>query len=47
MDRREVQKDERQIRELQYEGDIDDYITKLEDLNMRVGASGPMFRVVI
>jgi hypothetical protein len=34
MDRREVQNDERQIRELQYEGDIDDYITKLEDLNM-------------
>jgi hypothetical protein len=47
MDRREVQKDERRIRELQYEGDIDDYITKLEDLNMRVGASGPMFRAVI
>jgi hypothetical protein len=47
MDRREVQKDERCIRELQYEGDIDDYITKLEDLNMRVGASGPMFRAVI
>jgi hypothetical protein len=34
MDRRQVQKDERRIRELQYEGDIDDYITKLEDLNM-------------
>jgi hypothetical protein len=47
MDRREVQKDERRIRELQYEGDIDDYITKLEDLNMRVGASGPMYRAVI
>jgi hypothetical protein len=47
MDRREVQKDEHRIRELQYEGDIDDYITKLEDLNMRVGASGPMFRAVI
>jgi hypothetical protein len=47
MDRREVQKDERRIRELQYEGDIDDYITKLEDLNMHVGASGPMFRAVI
>jgi hypothetical protein len=47
MDKREVQKDERRIRELQYEGDIDDYITKLEDLNMRVGASGPMFRAVI
>jgi hypothetical protein len=47
MDRREIQKDERRIRELQYEGDIDDYITKLEDLNMRVGASGPMFRAVI
>jgi hypothetical protein len=47
MDRREVQKDECQIRELQYEGDINDYITKLEDLNMRVGASGPMFRAVI
>jgi hypothetical protein len=47
MDRREVQKDERRIRELQYEGDIDDYITKLEDLNMRVGESGPIFRAVI
>jgi hypothetical protein len=47
MDRREVQKDEHRIRELQYEGDIDDYITKLEDLNMQVGASGPMFRAVI
>jgi hypothetical protein len=47
MDRREVQKDEHQIRELQYEGDIDDYITKLEDLNIWVGGSGPMFRAVI
>jgi hypothetical protein len=47
MDQREVQKDERRIRELQYEGDIDDYITKLEDLNMRVGTSGPMLRAVI
>jgi hypothetical protein len=47
MDRREVQKDEHQIPELQYEGDIDDYITKLEDLNMWVGTSGPMFRAVI
>jgi hypothetical protein len=47
MDRREVQKHERRIRELQYEGDIDDYITKLEDLNMRVGASSPIFRAVI
>jgi hypothetical protein len=47
MDRREVQKDEHRIRELQYEGDIDDYIMKLEDLNMCVGASGPMFRAVI
>jgi hypothetical protein len=47
MDRREVQKDERRIRELQYEGDINDYITKLEDLNIRVGVSGPIFRAVI
>jgi hypothetical protein len=47
MDRREVQKDKHQIRELQYEGDIDDYIMKLEDLNIRVGPSGPMFRAVI
>jgi hypothetical protein len=47
MDRREVQKDKCQIRELQYEGDIDNYITKLEDLNMRVDASGRIFRAII
>jgi hypothetical protein len=47
MDWREVQKDEQWIRELQYEGDIDAYITKLEDLNIWVGTSGPMFRAVI
>ena len=46
-DKREAQKDVKRITELQYDGDIDDYITKLEDLNMRVGALGPMFRNVI
>jgi hypothetical protein len=47
IDEHETEKDERAMRALKYEGDMDDYVTQMEELNGRVGAHGATFRAIV
>jgi hypothetical protein len=46
-DEREQENEERKMRELKYEGDIDHYVTQLREYNDIVCSHGPAFRYII